>query len=364
MNCRFPLKSNHYRESKAMKKALHLFIYLFILILTVGCDEDNDSPPMIKTGPKNLFVANMTTLSVIDLENGAVANDVFGLGNAPNDIVIDGNLLIVVNSVSNDLNYFQFAQDGSLTPDGVVGIGVAQNNNPWAAAPDGQGHLLITNLLQNSISVFSTETREIERTMRAGMSPEGIIVEDGYAYMVNSGYDFETYTHNEGSVLKYDLGSWEVVDSLQVGVNPQDIQMDSFGWLHVVCTGDYSDISGKVYIVNPHSLSIHMVIETGGSPNHVAFVPDTSAYLSAGGWSGFGDPSGAVLKYRCDTGEILRDSENPIAVGMGANDIAISDNGRIFVSCFDDNRVDELRADTVYATFIVGTGPSAILLNE
>ena len=333
-------------------------------ILAIGCDNSEDNSLPIQTGATNLFVANMTTLSVIDLESGDVSNDVFGLGNAPNDMIITGDLLVVVNSLSNDLNFFHIADDGTLSPNGVVDVGVAQNNNPWAVASDGRGNLLISNLLQNSISVFSSDSNKIVRTLHAGVAPEGIIVADGFAYTVNSGYDFANYTFNEGSIWKYDLDTWEVVDSLQVGVNPQDIQMDPLGWLHVVCTGDYSGVPGKIYIVNPHSLSVHRIIETGGTPNHIAFASDTTAYLSAGGWSGFGDPAGAVLRYRYDNGGLLHDQSNPIAVGMGANDIAITGDGRIFISCFDDNRIDELRDDSVFASYVVGTGPSAILLNE
>jgi DNA-binding beta-propeller fold protein YncE len=269
----------------------------------------------------------------------------------------------VVNSLSNDLNFFRISRDGFLSPDGVVDVGVSQNNNPWAAAPDGRGHLLITNMLQNSISVFSIGSRAIEQTLPAGVAPEGIIVADGFAYVANTGTDL-TYTFHEGSIWKYDLDSYQLVDSVQVGINPQDIQLDPLGRFHVVCTGNYADVTGDVHVIEPETLSLIMTIVTGGAPNHVAFAPDSTAYLSAGGWSGFGDPSGVVLQYRCETGEVIHGWESPIRVGFGASDIAVSQNGRVFVSCYNDNRVDELRADTVYATLAVGTGPSAIELLE
>jgi hypothetical protein len=337
---------------------------MLMMLFIVGCSEDDgNSPPMIQLGSTCLLVANMTTLSVINLETGEVANDVFGLGIAPNDIALVGDLVVVVNSTSNDLNFFRISGDGYMYPDGVVDVGVSQNNNPWAAAPDGRGHLLITNMLQNSISVFSIGSRVIERTLPAGVAPEGIIVADGFAYVANTGTD-PTYTFHEGSIWKYDLDSRELVDSLQVGINPQDIQLDPLGRFHVVCTGNYADVSGEVYVVAPEPLSVVMTIGTGGAPNHVAFAPDSTAYLSAGGWSGFGDPSGVVMQYRCESGEVIHGWESPIGVGFGASDIAVSQNGRVFVSCFSDNRVDEVREDTVYATFVVGTGPSAIALLE
>ena len=338
-----------------------LLLAFLILIFTIGCDNTEDNSLPIETGVKNLFVANMTTLSVINLDSGNVSNDVFGLGNAPNDMIITGDFLIVINSLSNDLNFFHISDDGTLSPDGVVDVGVAQNNNPWAAAPDGQGHLLITNMLQDSISVLSLASRQIVQTLEAGTAPGPIAVACDFAYVANTGYDFGTYTFHEGTVWKYDLSTWDIVDSLQVGVNPQDILMDPLGRLHVVCTGNYVDVFGKVFVVEPQSFSTLMTIETGGSPNHAAFAPDTTAYISAGGWAFAGAPAGIVLKYRYDTGELLRDSNHPIATGNGANDIAILDDGRIFVSCFDDNRVDELRGDTVYTSYTVGTGPSVIL---
>ena len=348
-----------------MARVVLFSLSILMTLCLIGCAEDvGNSLPMIPVGSTCLFVANMTTLSVINLETGEVANDVFGVGNAPNDMVIVEDLLVVVNSLSNDLNFFRISADGYMSPDGVVDVGVSQNNNPWAAVPDGRGHLLITNMLQNSVSLFSIDCRAIEDTLSAGLAPGPIAVQGDYAYVVNTGYDFATYTFHEGSIWKYDLNSHELVDSLQVGINPQDIQLDPLGRFHVVCTGNYADVSGEVYVIDPEPLLLIMTIASGGTPNRIAFAPDSTAYLSAGGWSGLGDPAGVVLQYRYESGEVVHGWESPICVGLGANDIAVSESGRVFVSCFDDNRVDELRSDTVYASLEVGTGPSVIALRE
>jgi len=346
-----------------MFKSVLIFIFIVAIFLLLGCaDEESEVPPPGPIEPASLFVANMTTLSVINLEAGTVENNVFGLGSSPNDMTFVENLLIVVNSLSNDLNFFRVIQNDSLLSDGVVELG--QYDNPWAATSDGKGHLLITNMMQNSVSVLSLESREIERRLPAGMAPEPVIVEGEYAYVGNTAFDFGNYTYHDGSIWKYDLNTWEVVDSLLVGTNPQDIAMDPLGRFHVVCTGNYGDVAGKVYVVEPEALSVVMVIETGGTPNRVGFAPDSTAYLSAGGWGMAGAPCGVVLRYRYDTGEILRGWEAPIQVGLGATDIAVADSGRVFVCCFDDNRIDELHADTICASFIVGTGPCAMLARE
>jgi hypothetical protein len=326
--------------------------------------DENDSSPMFRMESVSLLVANLTTLSAVNLESGDIANNIFGLGNAPNDMVIAEDWLVVVNSLSNDLNFFRITGNRFLFFDGVTDVGLAQNNNPWAAAPDGNGHLLITNMMQNSVSVLSLESRTVERTLPAGVAPEPVAVVGDYAYVGNTGYDFATYSFQVGTIWKYDLDTWQIVDSLSVGTNPQDIALDPLGRLHVVCTGDYMNISGKVCVVQPEPLCVVRLIETGGTPNRVAFAPDSMAYLSAGGWGMSGDPAGFVMKYRYDTGEVLRGAEHPIRVGQGANDITASRDGRVFVSCFSDNRVDEIRGDTVFATYVVGIGPSAILLAE
>jgi DNA-binding beta-propeller fold protein YncE len=340
-----------------------LLIFVVAIFLLLGCaDEESEVPPSVPIEPASLFVANMTTLSVINLEAGTVENNVFGLGNAPNDMALAGDLLVVVNSLSNDLNFFRVTQGNGLLPDGVVGLG--QYDNPWAATADGKGHLLITNMMQNSVSVLSLESREIERRLPAGIAPEPVIVSGEYAYVGNTAYDFESYTYHDGSIWKYDLNTWEVVDSLLVGTNPQDIAMDPLGRFHVVCTWNYGDIAGKVYVVEPEAFSVVMVIETGGTPNRVAFAPDSTAYLSAGGWGMAGASHGVVLRYRYDTGEILRGWETPIQVGLGASDVTVTDNGRVFVCCFEENRIDELRADTVCTNFMVGTCPGVILPRE
>jgi DNA-binding beta-propeller fold protein YncE len=339
-------------------------LVLLLCLMLLGCTENGGSPISFQTESGSLFVANMTTLSVINLETRRVSNDIFGLGNAPNDMVMAENLLIVVNSISNDLNFFRFNQNGSLVSDGVADVGLAQNNNPWAAAPDGKGHLLITNAMQNTVSVFSLQSRRIERTLPAGIAPEPILVVGDYAYVGNTSYDFGTYIFGTGSLWKYDLNSWDVVDSVSVGTNPQDIALDSLGRFQIVCTGNYANIAGEIYVVQLEPLSVLRVIEIGGTPNRVVLASDSCAYLSAGGWEMSGDAAGFVMKYRYDTGQILRGADNPILVQQGASDIAISHDGRIFVSCFSGNCVNELHGDAVSTTYVVGTGPGAILIKE
>jgi DNA-binding beta-propeller fold protein YncE len=350
-------------EKRAMYKSFLIFIFITPILFVAGCEDNtNNSLSSVSPGQTSLYVANMSTLSVINLESGMVENDVFGLGNAPNDIVSVGNRLIVVNSLSNDLNFFHVVTENRLLQDGVVALNLY--DNPWAATSDGRGHLLITNMMQNSVSVLSLESREIERRLPAGIAPEPVIVCGDYAYVGNTAFDFSDYTYHAGSIWKYDLRTWEIVDSLAVGTNPQDIAVDPLGRLHAVCTGNYVDITGQIYVVEPATFSVVMVIDIGGAPNRIAVAPDSTAYLSAGGWGMLGAPHGVVFRYRCDNGEILRGWEDPIQVGLGANDVGTTQTGRVFVCCFDENRIDELRADTVCASFIVGTGPCAILAKE
>ena len=119
-----------------MVRAYLRFSLMLSLLLLIGCADSDNPTSSVPTGSACLFVANRTTLSVVNLETSEIANDVFGVGNAPNDLLIMNDLQAVVNSLSNDLNFFRIAQDGSLTPDGVADVGVAQNNNPWAAVSD------------------------------------------------------------------------------------------------------------------------------------------------------------------------------------------------------------------------------------
>ncbi|MBM3324761.1 MAG: hypothetical protein FJY66_03755, partial [Calditrichaeota bacterium] len=234
-----------------MAKLVPSLTLLVAFLFLFGCTDDNNPATSFQVGPASLFVANMTTLSVINLETATVANDIFGLGNAPNDMIVAANTLIVLNSISNDLNFFRVNRDGSLSVDGTADVGLAQNNNPWAAAMDGSGHLLITNMMQNSISVFSLTSRTIERTVPAGIAPGPILVLGNHAYVGNTGYDFGTYSYGVGTIWKYDLETGSIVDSIEVGTNPQDVGLDPLGQLHVVCTGNYADIPGRIYVVQP-----------------------------------------------------------------------------------------------------------------
>jgi len=148
---------------------------------------------------------------------------------------------------------------------------------------------------------------------------------------------------------------------IDVGTNPQIVKVGPDGNLHVVCTGNYVDIPGRIDVINPGSLQRVISIPLGGSPGSLGFTSQNLAYLGAAGWGGLGN----VMSYNGLTHQILHGSQNPIEVSSAAMGISITLSDNILVCCFNTDQLVELNADgDSVTTYNVGDGPQAVALQQ
>jgi DNA-binding beta-propeller fold protein YncE len=113
----------------------------------------------------------------------------------------------------------------------------------------------------------------VESDIDVGANPDGILITNGFAYVANSGFG----SGNTVSVI--DLSLNQEVIKTKVGDNPQWLELDVKGHVHVLCSGAYNDFNnseddtpGGVWVINPsdHAVYDSLIMEKGQHPSELS----------------------------------------------------------------------------------------------
>jgi len=141
---------------------------------------------------------------------------------------------------------------------------------------------------------------------------------------------------------------------VNVGVFPKWGSRTPDGRLHIVCTGNYADIEGSIYIFDPLAGEVVDSINIGGQPANLAISPLGMGYLAAGGWS----DRGYVYAYDIETLEIINGPDNPILAGLGVTNVAVDSLGFVYTCDMGDDTVSKLSpSGNELGLYSVGDGP-------
>ncbi len=312
--------------------------------------------------PRTLFVLNGLgrTLSKMNLETLDIENDIVTVGTFPNAVYARNGEVYVVNSTPPGILVYD-VDTGQVTQE----IALAEGSNPWQMAFVGANTAYVTNLLANSITIVDFSLGDTVGTIAVGDGPEGILVVNNTVYVASTG-GWPDYQPSLVSVI--DIRTNKVTKILEVPANPQDLALAPDGNIHVVCTGNYGDISGAVAVINPFADSdfTALVVDTlvlGGSPGDIVVTTEGVAFVSD-----FGDnDNGFLYSYNAFSGEISHDASNPIRVGKGAMNLLYDDSrAELYVNNFSDDNVQKLNSEdgAVLETYPFGDGAQAMAILE
>ncbi len=306
------------------------------------------------------WVVNGTgeTLSKINLNTGAVANNVVAVGSDvlcyPNQIVIRDTMAYVVVSGTDEIQLIDLNSETT-----VAFIPLSDGFSPfWMAFLDSQ-YIYVTGFADNSLAKVDVVSRAVVDSWPVGLSPEGILICNQKAYIGITAFDPMTWQFGQGKVVVFDTQGDNLLAELNVGTNPQYLACDTTGLIHVVCTGDYWSAFGMIYVLDPAVDAVIDSFATGGSPGIITIGPDNIAYLAAGGWVS----DGYVYSYDATTGELLRGAENPIVVDSGCMMVAAYQDTSAFVGTFKDFVTSIDSAGNELARYPVGDGPVHVAFN-
>ncbi|MBZ0263634.1 YncE family protein [bacterium] len=347
-------------KKKSSTLLVLLVLFSFACVFQLGCEKENGTGPSEGGTTELLAVAGLETLTFYNVRTLNQFGNIYGVGNAANDLIGTGANLFVLNSLSNDLLEYS-VHERDIHLERQIDLGLRENRNPWSGVlHEGQLKMFITNHLQNSVSVLDLNTGIIDTIWNTGVSPEGIIFSKDIVYVACSGFDYNDLSFHEGEVWAYDAETGALLDNFSVGINPQYLAVTFEGYLHVVCTGDYAENKGKVLVLNNQlPLQVLHTIPIDGYPGRIAIDDGRDiAYLAGCGWASDGDTQGTVFRYNISTYELLA----PYKTGLGVSDIeynyAISD--LVFVACGDANRIDVFSADTLMGSIPLQDSPQVL----
>lgn len=293
------------------------------------------------------------TLSRIDLETGIVTNHITTLGETPNQVAHYEDYLYVVNSISADVMKINKATH-QVDHDFLLPVG----SNPYNINFYGD-YGYVTGWVSGRIYRLNLSQNTVDGELEIGGFPEGLICIDDYLFVTQTNFDPDNFSYGQGEIVKIDLSDFSYVAEYDVGKNPQWMSRAPDGRLHIVCTGNYVDVEGSIYIFEPGMGAVVDSILIGGQPSQLAVSPGGRGYLSAGGWT----TDGYVYSYDIFSGDIINGPANPIAVGLGASAIAADSLGFIYTCDFGDDTVSKIDiSGNVVETFGLGDGPLSITI--
>ena len=170
-----------------MKKLFTVFLITLLLTGTAGSQQQ----------ARILYVVNNLgeSLSMIDLNTGTVVNDILILGNVPNDLQIQGSTAYVVNSTSVDINVIDLVTNTKMSV-----ITLLPDSNPWEMLiPLSGNRAFVTNSGLNSLSVIDLVTGTMTDEISVGTWPQGMALLGTRLYVVNTGFDINSFTYSPGS---------------------------------------------------------------------------------------------------------------------------------------------------------------------
>ena len=317
---------------------------VMLLLIAVRCRADT-----------RLYVVqyNDESLGRIHPASGAVNAHVLDLGWGCNEIVAHGSRLYVTNSLINTVQEIDAENQVTLRDIPTTG-GV----NPYSLTALNSDTLAVTNFRTNNVLLLRISDGQIVGSLPVGLAPEGILAHGDRLYVCLTRYSAQGY--GPGRVMIYDRSTLTLVDSLSVGVNPQFAAVDDRHRLHVVCTGNYTNIPGEIHVFDLTSREQASVVPVGGAPSAVSFGGEW-AFAAAGGWAG----TGQVFRYRLSDLAVVNGAGNPIQTGLGATDVVAMPDGSFFVSCALADVVEHRSAEgTLLTSYAMGAGPGCMVLYE
>ncbi|MBE0644756.1 MAG: hypothetical protein IH600_11800 [Bacteroidetes bacterium] len=260
---------------------------LGLLLLLTACSEDNGTnPPITPQAPRGLYILNEgnfqrgnATLSFYIPDSNVVYGDLFQtmngrpLGDVGNSITIrDGLAYLVIN------NSHKIEVVDAATHKSVRTIASPAGASPRQIAFASNGYGFISNLLDNSVSVYNPSTGALVDKIGVGTNPDGLAAAGDLVVVANSGFG----SGNTVSII--DAGTRAVVKTVTVGDNPSSVLALSEYAAAVICTGDYGDFNdpnddtpGMLYVIDLQTRRVADSLELGGHPQRL--VRDTDGHL-------------------------------------------------------------------------------------
>lgn len=263
---------------RLMKRRFLRYLWVTVcLFLCLACREDlpvlrSESEAVSRPGSpheiKGMFVlnegnmgSNKCTLDFLDFRSGFYTRNIYPernpevvkeLGDVGNDLQVYGNRLYAVINCSHYVEVMDVRTARHIGSVNVTNCRYIVFAGDKAYVSSYAGPVQIdSNARPGKIVEFDVNTLQITREVVVGYQPEEMVIKDGLLYVANSGgYRFPNY---DRTVSVVDLGTFEVVNTIDVAINLHRMKLAPDGLIYVSSRGDYYGTKSDVFVIDPEA---------------------------------------------------------------------------------------------------------------
>lgn len=263
---------------RLMKRRFLRYLWVAVcLFLCLACREDlpvllSESEAVSRPGSpheiKGMFVlnegnmgSNKCTLDFLDFRSGFYTRNIYPernpevvkeLGDVGNDLQVYGNRLYAVINCSHYVEVMDVRTARHIGSVNVTNCRYIVFAGDKAYVSSYAGPVQIDpNARPGKIVEFDVNTLQITREVVVGYQPEEMVIKDGLLYVANSGgYRFPNY---DRTVSVVDLGTFEVVNTIDVAINLHRMRLAPDGLIYVSSRGDYYGTKSDVFVIDPEA---------------------------------------------------------------------------------------------------------------
>ena len=190
----------------------------------------------------------------------------------------------------------------------------------------------------------------------AAVAPWGVAVAGQKVYVCNTAYDGASNSYGDGTVSVIDSSTDEVVKTIDVETNPTEIVV-SGDKIIVQCTGNYADITGNLCVIDVASDTVAQVIDLGMTPSGLAISPNGKVYITT---------FGGLLSVDIGSGTVA----GPLADFGGGSGLAFDGDGNGYIAvpdwtgAGDDKLLVMDSSESLIGTYVPGGGASIIAIRN
>lgn len=264
-----------------MKRSKLLLMWLagMLILLVSSCRSDDEelvlssvtnvTPGVQVTDPvKGFFLlnegnmgSNKASLDYFDYASGNYCKNIYpelnptvqkALGDVGNDIQINGDKLFAVINVSHLVEVMDVNTARHLAAIPIPNCRYIVFNGRYAYVSSYAGKVVIDpNARLGYVAKVDLNSLQVVDTCDVGYQPEEMVVVGNKLYVANSGgYRVPNY---DNTVSVIDLNTFTEIKKITVGINLHRMAIDARGNIYVSSRGDYYDIHSKVYVINSHN---------------------------------------------------------------------------------------------------------------
>ena len=201
------------------------------------------------------------------------------LGDVGNDLEVYGDRLFAVINCSNYVEVMNVYTGKHIASIQVQNCRHIAFHGDKAYVSSYAGPVqLDPNARQGKIVEVDLNSLAISREVLVGYQPEEMVITDGKLYVANSGgYRAPNY---DRTVSVVDLTSFQVVNIIEVGLNPGGMALDAQGRIYVSAQGDRKQVQPDIWVIDSHTQQV--TGQLGSAAHEMCLCGDSLYVLDAG----------------------------------------------------------------------------------